>query len=605
MEYIDMKFKDVLPSKTIETIKNALKSINIEVHEQWYDSGIENCCSLSVYAGNGFPRSNGKGISKEFAMASAYGEFIERLQSGLFLYKYQSLECDPAVNLQCYAPDGKYFTKEELGETADWMDYIVNAYPGLTKAALLKQFEMYAHTDDGKILCLPFYSLFENKHVYLPAGFIEHMYSANGCCVGNSREEALVHAFSEIMERKASITAITCGRSFPRVPEDLLHSFPVVSKILTQLRSDDHLDVTIFDCSPIKGIHVISTRIINKDTHSYRINFAADPVLEIAIQRTLTEIFQGRNIETIAGEPNKPVITDASKIRSATNVLNQLETSNGFLAADYFADELTCDTPYPGFEDNSGLSNPQLLAKILNIYKDLNHPVFIRNYNFLGMPCYKVIVPGFSESRSMKLTESVQEYGLGHEVSKVLRNPRCADVFALRLVAMFKTLISGMINRQGDFSVLSGLPLDHPACELLLDVTYAYCAYRLGDYKTVDNHLFALSRKITVSPEDKQYFACVQQYISFKAAKIDEAKIFSALSKLHRQRYVDQLRSTLQNGTPFDPYLLNCDTQHCDDCRYKACCHYSDLRQFIAKTGAAYSKFTDGQNPENFTVKLQ
>ena len=232
MKYIDEKFKEISPQKTVENIKNILHSVGINISEFWNDSGIENCHSLTISSEKGFPSSNGKGISKDFAQASAYGEFIERLQSGLFFYKYQSFECDPQVNLQCYAPDAKYFTKEELSQNETWIDYIVNNYDGLTKDSLLKQFEMYAHTNDGKILCIPFYNLFENKYAYLPAGFIEHMYSANGCCAGNTKEEALVHAFAEIMERKASILAITSGTPFPEIPDDVLQGFPKVSEIL-------------------------------------------------------------------------------------------------------------------------------------------------------------------------------------------------------------------------------------------------------------------------------------------------------------------------------------------------------------------------------------
>lgn len=329
MQHIDEKFKDASPESTVERIRNILKSVNIDVSEHWNDSGIENCNSLRLGAGKGYPSSNGKGITKAFARASAYGEFIERLQSGLFFYKLQSFECDPAVNLQCYAPDGKYFTQEELIQNADWFDYLIKSYPGLTREDLALQCEMYAHTHDGRILCIPFYSLFEDKYVYLPAGFIEHIYSANGCCVGNSKEEALLHALSEIMERKSSTSAILNSNAFPEIPEDVLQSFPTVSKILKELRESKDIDVKIFDCSIGNGFPVISTRIINKLSHGYLVNFAADPVLEIAIQRSLTEIFQGRNLGTIAFKNKKPILADSSSVRVASNVLNQLETSNG------------------------------------------------------------------------------------------------------------------------------------------------------------------------------------------------------------------------------------------------------------------------------------
>ncbi len=600
MNYIDEKFKDTSPVKTVETIQNLLKNIGLTISENWNDSGVENCCSLRVNAGEIIPGANGKGVSKEFARASAYGEFIERLQSGLFFYKYQSFECDPSVNLQCFAPDAKYFTKEELDETADWMDYILNAYDGLTRQSLLKQFEMYAHTDDGKILCIPFYSLFEDKYVYLPAGFIEHIYSANGCCVGNSEAEALVHAFSEIMERKASIAAVTKGISFPRIPEEVLQSFPTVSKILARLRETDDLDVAIFDCSLGNGFPVISTRIINKNTHGYIVNFAADPVLEIAIQRTLTEIFQARNLKNIAPEQNKVILGSVNDMRSASNVLNQLETGKGYFAADYFADEITCDRKSTDFKDNSGLTNQQLLEKMLELYKEIGKPVLVRNYNFLGFPCYKVIVPGYSESRGMKLTETIQEYGIGHEVSKILRYPQKFTAPDFAVLSMFKKMIANIHSRHNNFKYLAGLPLDGSACDLLINVTFAYCAYVTNDMKTVFENLAALSRKSTISDEDKKYFECVKQYLTLKGSKVDQEKIFCVLNKFHKKQYVQKLEVALKNGTPFDEYLLKCDTKNCNDCRYKNNCHYDHIRKLIKNAGNIYSKFIDGQNREHF-----
>ena len=86
MRYIDEKFKEKSPEKTVETIRIILKRIGLELEETWNDSGIENCWSLRCnIKGTTEPTANGKGITKDFARASAYGEFIERLQGGLFL----------------------------------------------------------------------------------------------------------------------------------------------------------------------------------------------------------------------------------------------------------------------------------------------------------------------------------------------------------------------------------------------------------------------------------------------------------------------------------------------------------------------------------------
>lgn len=604
MQYIDEKFKDATPEATVERIINILKSVNIEVTENWHDSGIDNCHSLILHAGKNLPTSNGKGITKAFARASAYGEFIERLQAGLFFYKYQSFENDPEVNLQCFAPDGKYFTKEELLESADWFDYLTESYEGLTRESLANQCEMYAHTNDGKILCLPFYNIFENKYVYLPAGFVEHMYAANGCCVGNTKEEALVHALSEIMERKASTSAIVNGTSYPVIPRKILDTFPTVNKILKKLDECEELDVTIFDCSTGNGFPVVSTRIINKISHSYHINYAADPILEIAVQRSLTETFQSRNLRTIALNETKPILTTPKALKLSSNMLNQLETGNGWFVADYFAEEITCTRPMSKIADNYDKTNTELLKMMLGLYKETGKPVLIRNYNFLGFPCYMVIVPGFSESRAMKLTEPVQEYAIADFVSGILRNPKKYDKFDMSMVTMLNKMIADVNSKKNNFRKLAGLPLtiNSDANRILWCVTMAYISLCLGDTRSAISHTDALTRLFRDSESDRGYFACVRQYLTLKHSAVSEDKIFVILKKFNKQAHFEKFEKNLRNNALFDEYLLECDTKNCENCKYKEHCHYDYIRSFIGKAGEVYKTFTDGQNPENFVT---
>lgn len=602
MQYIDEKFKDATPEATVERIKGILKSINIEVTEDWHDSGIDNCHSLTLRAGGAMPTSNGKGVTKALAQASAYGEFIERLQTSLFFYKFQSFISDPEVNLQTFAPDGKYFTKEELLENADWFDFLTESYEGLTRESLANQCGIYAHTDDGKILCLPFYNIFEDKYVYLPIGFVEYMYGSNGCCVGNTKEEALVHALSEIMERKASSSAILSNCVHPKIPRQILDTFPTVAKILKKIDECEDLDVSILDCSLGNGLPIVCTRIINKISHSYHINYAADPIFEIAIQRSLTETFQARNLSTIALNESKPILSHISKSNLSANAINQLESSNGLFTADFFAEEITCTKPKADFQNNSDKTNTELLKMMLELYKEIKHPVLVRNYNFLGFPCYLVIVPGYSEARSVKLTEPVNEYAMGDFVSKILRNPKKFDKFDLSMVINFNKMIEKVNSSSNNFRKLAGLPLktNTAANRILWNVTMAYISLCTGDIKSTIKYADTLTK---ICPkEDRDYFACVRQYFTLKHSGIDDDKIFVILKKFNKESALEKFEVNLKNNTFFDEYLLECDTRNCENCRYKSDCHYEYIRTFIGKAGEIYKTFTDGQSKENFVT---
>ena len=103
MEHIDYKFKDRDPVQTVEKIQQILKNIGMEVREQWHDSGLDNCFTVVVMANKGLPRTVGKGVTREFARASAYAEFIERLQSGLHMSGLQSMVREEGMDIHAFA----------------------------------------------------------------------------------------------------------------------------------------------------------------------------------------------------------------------------------------------------------------------------------------------------------------------------------------------------------------------------------------------------------------------------------------------------------------------------------------------------------------------
>ena len=593
MNYIDEKFKENSPENTVERIRSILSDLGIEITERWNDSGIDNCCSLNIYANGGAPSANGKGVTPALARASAYGEFMERLQSGLFLYKYQSINRDPQIDMQTYAPDARYMSLAELEENGEWMDPIIETYGnGLTRKKLAQQCKMYACTDD-KILTIPFYSLFEDKYVYLPAGFIEQMYSANGCCVGNSREEAWIHAMSEIMERKGRINLLTSGKAAVRIPDEVLAQFPTVTKILDQIKANGNYEVDIFDTSIGNGHPVVSTRIINKNTHTYVINTGSDPVFEIAVHRTLTEIFQGRNIRNFTSMNNGAMISTVDEIPLAHNIMNLLETSSGNFTYDFFTEELADTREFTGFPDRSKLSNKELLAIMLDLYRDLNKPVYVRNYSFLGFPCYKFIVPGFSESRGARLTEPFQEYILADCAAKVLRDPMSATVLELQLLLKFHNQIQPILSRRSNFSLLSGVHVNPSG---MLYATLSYAAYRLGQLPQAIAYLNRMGQV-----ENSAYWTCVARYLTMKQANRPAEQIRLILTKFFKEDVVTELYRRLDNGkTPYDGLLLKCDTKSCDCCPHKDGCNYNRVKAVIASAGAVYNKFTEGQARKEF-----
>ncbi len=601
--YIDEKFKDATPESTVAKIKSILDGIGIEVTEKWNDSGVDNCFSLNLSAKGGFPFSNGKGITKEFARASAYGEFIERLQGGLFFYKYQSSVRNRDMKPQSFAPDAKYMTVAELEQDGEWMDYIVDTYnhPSITRKTIAKYCKIFACADDDKILTLPFYSIFEKKHVYLPIDFVDQIYATNGCCVGNTREEAWVHALSEIMERHANILMLTKGNSAPKFPKETLDKFPVVSKILEQIRNSGDFDIDVFDYSFGSHFPIVSTRIIDKKTHGYRVNVAADPVLEIALQRSLTELMQGKNLKNITTSHNGKILNKVSDIPVVANITNQLETGSGLYTVDYFANEITCNDAPDDFTDNSNKNNRQLLNQILEILKKENKQVYVRNFSYLGFSCYRFVIPGYSEALILKLCEPVPEFSIADIASKVYKNPKAASNIDLTMLLNHSKMIRPIISRYNSFNFLSGIPIKGKISQFLVNITRAYACYRLGQYDEAIKYS-NIAVNCAEDPEIADYILCANKYIEFTKAGISKDKITSVIGKFFTKNVVDKLLCNLENGkTPYDELLICCE-YNCENCKYRQYCKFENVKEINNKVGAIYNKFTDGQNEKEFCI---
>lgn len=140
---------------------------------------------------------------------------------------------------------------------------------------------------------MPFYSVTEDKLVYVPKQLLMPLFSSTGNCAGNTAQEAIVQGISEIVERWFQRHFLCLDIVPPTIPEDYLRQFSRAYNTITDIRSKGY-DVIVKDCSMGSGYPVIATAVIDKRKHTYHVHLGASPIFEIALGRSLTETFQGR-----------------------------------------------------------------------------------------------------------------------------------------------------------------------------------------------------------------------------------------------------------------------------------------------------------------------
>ena len=576
MLHIDEKFKDNSPVKTVEHIRRLLQDRKIDIAEQWNESGIENCYSVRVSVADSTMFSYGKGVTKELARASGYAELMERLQSGYL--------CPGKITYS----DAKEMTRTELLEQSGV--YLQKMAENVA-AAEHKPFSAdklldnaFSYGDRSTTDAIPFYNANDGSKVYLPETMISKLYSSNGLAAGNSCEEALVQGFSEVVERYCHCRIIRERIVPPTVPKTYLAQFPTAYSIISAMEEKGYT-VIIKDCSLGEGYPVVASAVIDPKRHGYRVNVGSSPVFEIALERCLTEIMQGRNINTL---PMYAAFT--SKNSQATEeIMYALVAGNGAYPIDFFEGEPSY--PFVPFPDRSNATNKDLLRYITEYLTQHDRTMLIRDLSHYGFHTYRIIVPGISEVFGFAYTGEPSLLRMGYELRDVIRNPQKASREQLEIYSiLYQTTPRGSRNPL-TFTSHAHLPIK---LSLQEDIYYgiiaeAFVEWKLGNYPK--SYRLVQSAR-SYAPEDKKELIeslCTYIYLLFAGYRSEE--IIQKLRLFYdNQRIVSLSALVSDNANPFETLFPVCD-ENCEDCPWADRCAKGEQDAVREKLNAAAAEF--------------
>ena len=583
----DAQFKDNSPLNTVNKIKGILAANNIETEEVWYETSVPYCFVLSVFVKNSTFRVNGKGLTKEFALASAYGELMERLQLGYIGNRYAqkdghyaSIETpDVPVNVNdLYAANPKRY---------DLLARRLSFYTGKEESgeALIK-----SHGDANAITqATPYYNLTSNKKDLYPTNIQMRVYASNGCAAGNSPEEAIVQAISEIVERHHQLRIISEMLTVPTIPDSFLKQFSVAYSIIEYVRSRGY-KVIIKDCSLDTGFPVIGACIIDEKSGKYHTHFGAYPILEIALERALTESFQGRTIDTIANFENFAYKSESAQ--SVTNITHEIVKGSGERFPNFFVGT----SPFTFREDLGfrGENNKALLRECIAFFSDKGYEVLVRDCSCLGFPTFQVIVPGYSEVYTYRLSPATDDFRYASFAMETLRNPSGVKANVLMGFLMHTKEMSHLTSNIGKahtFLANSKLAatLDHQTQNYYLYATHAYVYYAFGRYADA---LKCIDILIPLADSDNaEVLICLKRYLSMKLHKYPDEQILQTLQFFHKADTVEYLYQSFSSKTnPFDRFTLHCDLSCTESCPIHDRCFQ---KQFIALNGLINKKMKE------------
>jgi len=389
--------KDNTPQKTINRIKSILKKNNLNIRERVITNQDETSCFVRVFAMESESiASGGKGTSKENCIASAYAEFMERLQTGLVFEPYFFMS----------EPDEKIKNLDELEIT----EAEKNVFKVINKILLKEkdvlklkyQKEFNFSQTEGQTSVVPFVAVKDKKIKYLPINEIKFLQGSNGAAAGNTYEEALVQGLSEICERYSMKQIFDKNVKMPLLPSEYINKYDKIQKIISYIENKG-ITVTIKDASLGKGLPVICTIFEDKNNNDViNLSFGAHPSLPIAIERTLTEFLQGYDIE----KDFEREINNYININDYENICRVIKRQfankcvfpkNSKFLANILCNDSDYDFSNEAWVINEKVTNKSLSKKLMSKVLEFTNEIYVRDYNFMGFPTVYIYVPEFSQ----------------------------------------------------------------------------------------------------------------------------------------------------------------------------------------------------------------
>ena len=385
--------KDAALEESIEKFQQKLTALGFNIEEASWLNPVPNVWSVHI-RDKDCPQcfSNGKGASKKAALASALGEYFERLSTNYFWTDFY-LGQDIANGDFVHYPNEKWFPIEDeallpQGILDDRLFDHFDPNQELTPELLV---DLQSGNYERGIVALPYVRQSDQQTVYIPQSIISNLYVSNGMSAGNSQFEARVQGLSEVFERYVKNKIIAEAISLPLIPQEVMARYPSIQAAIDKLEQEG-FPILAYDASLGGKYPVICVILLNPTNGTCFASFGAHPKFQVALERTVTELLQGRSLKDL--DVFSPPSFNNDDVAEHANLETHFIDSSGLISWDLFK-----DTPDYDFVDwnFSGKDTHEEYDNLMAIFRKESKEVYIMDYNHLGVYACRIIVPGMSD----------------------------------------------------------------------------------------------------------------------------------------------------------------------------------------------------------------
>jgi len=384
--------KDLSLEQTIKNMTGILEQLGMKIEVTSWRNLVPNVWSLNIRdAASPLCFTNGKGATRESALCSALGEFIERLNCNFFYNDQYFGEALADAEFVHY-PNERWFKPgaDDALPTGILDDHCLAIYNPDGELRGSHLVDTNSGNRERGICAIPYVRQSDGQTVYFPSNLIENLFLSNGMSSGNNQYEAKVQCLSEIFERAVKKQIIEQELVLPDVPQDVIQTYPGILAGIEALEAQG-FPVVIKDASLGGQFPVMCVTLMNPKTGGVFASFGAHPSFEVALERSLTELLQGRSFEGLNDVP-QPTFNSLA-VQEPENFVEHFIDSTGVISWRFFSAKADFEFHHWDF---SG-TNEAECATLFGILTSLGKEVYVAEFDLLGSSACRILVPEYSE----------------------------------------------------------------------------------------------------------------------------------------------------------------------------------------------------------------
>ena len=500
--------KDASLESTIATMQQKLAERGFFLNESSLLNPVEGIWSTHV-KDRDCPMlfANGKGATELAARASAFGEFFERLGTHYFWTHFYLGKKRGEAEFVHY-PQERWFPHGDGSWPSELLNPELHSFynpDGVIDSSVLV--DLNSGNVERGICALPYTRLRDGEVTWMPVNIIGNLYVSNGMSAGNTMMEARTQALSEIYERHIKYRIISEGLCLPDVPEAVIARYPKIASGIKGLR-EAGFGILVKDASLGGEYPVMNVTLLHPKDQGCFASFGAHPRFEIALERALTELLQGRALDALENfaEPG----FDMDEINSVSNLEIHFVDSSGVISWNFLSN--TPDFPFVDWNFSSTTEEDyHWLCQRLE--KD-GCDAYVADFPEQGAYACRILVPGMSEIYPVEDLEW-ENNSVGNQIRPALvRLSSLSEAEAKNLLADLQTL---NLNDERPLWEILGLaiPVGTTWKELRIGELKTLLALAVGDKEAVLEGCDWIHHYKQMNPARRLVYRCIENYLQF------------------------------------------------------------------------------------------